>query len=885
MTEETLVKLLADVPVADRASLLDRESAGDLELRARVEARLAAREGREADLQHGPDPAGGSSVATIVARPRDAAAPCRPDDAAAPPQGLSAEGVGSLLAGKYKLLAEIGEGGMGSVFMAEQLAPVRRTVAIKVIKAGMDTKAVLARFEIERQALALMEHPHIARVFDAGSTESGRPFFVMELFRGKPITRFCDDRRLTPRQRLELIVRVCNAIQHAHQKGVIHRDIKPSNVLVALREDRPVPKVIDFGLAKATGPPLTEQTLVTGVGLVMGTPQYMSPEQATPNDLDIDTRSDVYSLGVLLYELMTGTTPVDRNGVGPVGLVEVLWMVRDVEPPTPSSRVSTLEALPMVAANRGMEGARLARTLRGELDWIVMKALEKDRSRRYETANALARDIQHYLADEVVEARPPSAGYLLLKFARRHKGRVIAASMVLLALVAGTIGTTWGYLRAELARQAETERAEGERRAKLEAQRERDRAIRAERAALEYEQQRRKKAEAIADFVRDDFLSLSGVEDQHRSGGNPEGAGLNKDTRVRQLLDRAARRLSRRRDLDPRTEAELNWIVGVNYRAMGEAGIALPYLQRCVALRQQALGQEDPSTLIAQNSLAGAYEAAGKPDLALPLLEEAWRQRKVKLGTDHPDALRALDNLAVGYTSANLPDRSVPLFEEAVKLREQKLGRDHPDMLHTIANLGVNYRDAGRLSEALPLLREADRASRTIPALRWVRAQLLDCYAKAGRSAEAAALLQELLADARKSLSGDSPRLAGTLAQYGSILLQVKSFAEAEPVLRECLAIRETAEPDAWTTFDTQSLLGGALLGQGRHAKAEPLLRRGYEGLKAREKAIPPQGATRVPEALDRLIELFATTNRPEEAKKWRAERAKYPEVKASAKK
>jgi serine/threonine protein kinase len=987
MTEETLVKLLSGVPVSDRASLLDRECAGDPELRASVEARLAACEGPETHSPHEPDPdpdpasPPGSAVATIVAGPGNAAALCPPGDAAAPRDGRSAEGVGSILGGKYKLLAEIGAGGMGVVYMAEQLEPVRRTVAIKVIKAGMDTKSVLARFEIERQALALMDHPNIAKVFDAGTTgnvaggawrvagkeedeafapsthhapagtplgnvaggeprlagkkeneasapstrhpppttPSGRPYFVMELVRGKPITTFCDHRRLTPRQRLELFVLVCKAIQHAHQKGVIHRDIKPSNVLVALRDDRPVPKVIDFGLAKATGLSLTERTLVTGVGVVIGTPQYMSPEQATPNDLDIDTRSDVYSLGVLLYELMTGTTPVDRKGLGPAGVVELLWMVREVDPPTPSSRLSTLETLPMVAANRGMDAARLAGALRGELDWIVMKALEKDRSRRYETATALARDIQHYLADEVVEARPPSAGYLMRKFVRQHKGQVIAASLFLLALVAGTIGTTWGYLRAERARQAEAERAEGERRAKQEAQQERDKAIRAERAAREYEHQRRMYAEAIADFVREDFLSLADVEDQPRSGGGWDGAGLNKDTKVRQVLDRAASRLSRRRDLDPRTEAELNWIVGVNYRVMGEAGLALPYLERCFTLRQQALGKEDRSTVTAQNSLAGAYLAAGKPDMALPLFEDAWRQRKAKLGPGHPDTLRALDklavgyhaagridaalplleeawrqrkaklgpdhaetlkaldNLAVGYSSANRLDRSVPLFEEALKLREQKLGRDHQDTLQTVANLGASYRDAGRLSEALPLLVEAYQASRTIPALRWVGAQLLDCYAKAGRSADAVALVQELLDDARKSLRGDSPRLAGTLAQYGSILLQVKAFAGAEPVLRECLAIREKAEPDAWTTFDTQSLLGRALLGQGRHAEAEPLLRRGYEGMKSREKAIPPQEAARVPAALDRLIELYAATNRPDEAKKWQSERANYP--------
>jgi serine/threonine protein kinase len=879
MTEEDLFEAVSNTPTRDRTKLLDRECAGEPELRARIESRLAVPELPEVRSQDEPDraPTPDPCAASTATTDQDSTEICQPDEAAAPRHGRSGEGVGSLLAGKYKLLQELGAGGMGVVFMAQQLTPVRRTVAVKVIKTGMDTGAVLARFEAERQALALMDHPNIAKVLDAGATDSGRPYFVMELVKGTPITIYCDLHRLTIRERLELFLPVCQAIQHAHQKGIIHRDIKPTNVLVGLGDDRPVPKVIDFGLAKATGTPLTERTLLTGLGTVVGTPQYMSPEQATPNNCDIDTRSDVYALGVLLYELLTGTTPVDHQGMGQAAMLAILRVVCEVEPPTPSSRLSTLEALPSVAASRGTAPARLPKLLRGELDWIAMKALEKDRSRRYETANALARDVQHYLAHEVVEARPPSALYRLRKFARRHMGRVVAASLVLLALVAGTIGTTWGYLRAERARQAEAERAEGEHRAKQEAQEERDNAMRAERAALEYEQQRRKYAEAIADFVREDFLAPTGVEGQPRSDGGPEDVGPNQGTSLRQLLDRAAERLSRRRDLEPRTEAELNWIVGVNYRAMGETRLALPYLERCLSLRQKVLGREDPSTLNAQNSLARAYLAAGEPDLALPLYEEAWRLKKAKLGLDDPDTLKALDNLAVGCSSANRLDRSALLFEEALKLREKKLGRDHPDTLQTVANLGVNYKDAGRLSDALRLLGEAYRASGTIPALRWVGVQLLDCYAKANQPAEAAALLQRLLADAHRSLPKDGPQLAEILAKYGSILLRAKAFGEAEPLLRECLAIREAAEPDAWTTFYTRSLLGRALLGQQRHTEAEPLLRQGYEGMKAREKAIPPRGATRVPEALDRLIELYATTNRPNEVSKWQAVRAKYP--------
>jgi serine/threonine protein kinase len=416
---------------AERAAYLERECGGDAELRARVEASLRANDAAPLPV------AGGATVGPAHGQPET-------ED-----YGDPTARVGAVLAGKYKLVEAIGAGGMGNVLMAQQTEPVKRAVAVKVIKAGMDSKAVLARFEAERQALAMMDHPNIAKVLDAGTTDGGRPFFVMELVKGTPITRYCDEHKLTPRQRLELFVPVCQAIQHAHQKGVIHRDIKPSNVLVALYDDRPVPKVIDFGVAKAAGQALTDKTLMTEFGAVVGTPEYMSPEQASLNNLDIDTRSDVYSLGVLLYELLTGTTPVDRKSLGKAALLEILRIVREVEARKPSAKLSSIDTLPSVAANRGTEPAKLSRLMKGELDWLVMKALEKDRTRRYETANGLARDIQRYLADEVVEARPPSVGYRVSKFVRRHKGQVIAASLVLLALVGGIVGTTVGLFEAQ----------------------------------------------------------------------------------------------------------------------------------------------------------------------------------------------------------------------------------------------------------------------------------------------------------------------------------------------------------------------------------------------------------------------------------------------------
>ncbi len=413
-----------------RAAYLDEACAGDPELRADVEALLQAHANDPGFLEQ--------PVGSLMGTVEEASVAESPAAPPADPAGTGQSGV--VLAGRYRLLELIGEGGMGAVWMAQQLEPVKRLVAVKLIKPGMDSQQVLARFDAERQALALMDHPSIARVFDAGMTPDRRPFFVMELVKGVPITRYGDQHRLTPRQRLELFIPVCQAIQHAHQKGIIHRDIKPSNVLVALYDDRPVVKVIDFGIAKATGQSLTESTLHTGFGAIVGTVEYMSPEQASFNQLDVDTRSDIYSLGVLLYELLTGSPPFGRKELEKVGLLEVLRVIREQEPPRPSTRLSTADGLPTLAANRGTEPRRLAALMRGELDWIVMKALEKDRSRRYDTANGLAADVQRYLAGEPVQAVPPSVGYRLRKFVRRNRlplGVITAVALVLVAAVVG----------------------------------------------------------------------------------------------------------------------------------------------------------------------------------------------------------------------------------------------------------------------------------------------------------------------------------------------------------------------------------------------------------------------------------------------------------------
>jgi serine/threonine protein kinase len=520
------------------------------------------------------------------------------------------ESPGTLI-GPYKLLQEIGEGGMGAVWMAQQTEPVKRVVALKLIKAGMDSRQVIARFEAERQALALMDHPNIAKVLDAGTTAAGRPYFVMDLVKGVPITRYCDDHHLTPRQRLELFLPVCQAIQHAHQKGIIHRDIKPSNVLIALYDGKPVPKVIDFGVAKAAGQSLTDKTLVTGFGNIVGTLEYMSPEQAEINQLDIDTRSDIYSLGVLLYELLVGSPPFSRKELGKAGMLEMLRVIREQEPTKPSTKLSTAEGLPTLAANRGTEPAKLTRLLRGELDWIVMKALEKDRSRRYETANGFAMDVQRYLADEPVAAGPPSASYRLRKFVRRRRGPVLAASLILLAILAGSVVSVWQAVRAtraaeseRLAKLAESDRAEGERRAKEEA-------LEAERAIL-----------AVLEFVENRIFAAARPKNQ-------EG-GLGYDVKLADAVKSALPYVDRSFSGQPLIEARLRRTMGISFSYLHDNNTAIEQFRTALELRTRHLGPDNADTFQSLSNLTQAYVRAGRTREALELGEAVESNQYVK---------------------------------------------------------------------------------------------------------------------------------------------------------------------------------------------------------------------------------------------------------------
>ena len=429
MSDESIfAAALGKAPGAERCAFLDGACGGDHDLRRRIERLLEADGQAGGILERGPD-----------AGPTEAPAPDGPP--------LLPERV---FAGRFKLRQKLGEGGMGEVWVADQVEPVHRRVAIKVVRPGLDSERMLARFDQERQALALMDHPNIAKVLDAGEAE-GRPYFVMELIKGVPITDYCDRARLSPRERLALFVPVCEAVQHAHQKGVVHRDLKPSNILVALYDGRPVPKVIDFGIAKATGPRLTDRSIYTEVGALVGTLEYMAPEQAELNNLDIDTRADVYALGAILYELLTGSVPFSREDLQAAGFLEMLRVIKEVEPPRPSTKLSKSGTLPSVADVRRTDPQKLISLMRGELDWIILKCLEKDRGRRYQAASGLARDLEHYLADEPVEACPPTAGYRLRKFARKHRTALATAAAFAILLVAGVVVSTWQAVRATAA--------------------------------------------------------------------------------------------------------------------------------------------------------------------------------------------------------------------------------------------------------------------------------------------------------------------------------------------------------------------------------------------------------------------------------------------------
>ncbi len=673
---------------------------------------------------------------------------------------------GTIIAGRYKLLEPIGEGGMGSVWLAEQKEPVKRKVALKLIKPGMDSRAVLARFEAERQALAVMDHPNIAKVYDGGMTSEGRPYFVMELVRGIPLTDYCDQVQLSVSERLELFAQVCSAVQHAHQKGIIHRDLKPSNILVTEHDGKPICKVIDFGLAKAMhgAHALTDASLHTAFGSVVGTPLYMAPEQLGVSALDIDTRADLYSLGVILYELLTGSTPIEKQRLKQAALDEILRIVREEEPPIPSQRLSSSDTLPSVAARRHTEPGRLTRLVRGDLDWIIMRALEKDRNRRYETANGLASDIQRYLAGEAVLAAPPSSAYRLRKFVLRNKGLVIASSLVMAALLAGLAATIWQMNRAIAAEVTARKNEQIAQKSNLEAIAERD-----------LKERERKYAQAISDFVLDDILAFTSIDGQIRSQGY-DAPILGRDTTLRTLLNRAADKLEFRRDLDPVTEVNLRLMVGSNLSYIGDFSQAIETLSPCLKLLAAIPDSAEELSSRTFDNLAMAYSRAGQPAKAMDLHREVLRQRTERTGPDSYGSLLAEWWLL--QDRVDLDVHTVPLadVEQLERRMSRALEANAPETLnlrHLLAELFAQLGQYARAKEILEtnVVRQEEQLGPGHPGTLTGKCALIRALREQGEIGAATQLVKQVATHAEKIWQEDDPQALVVLQLIGTELI------------------------------------------------------------------------------------------------------------------
>ena len=840
---------VSEASLTDRPAILDRECGGDRELRHEVESLLEVR--TQALVR-----TAGAAQSLAAALTPPASPTERPGD----------------VVGRYKLLEPLGEGGFGSVWMAEQREPVKRRVALKVVKLGMDTRQVIARFEAERQALALMDHPNIAKVLDAGATEAGRPYFVMEYIRGVPILEHCDTAALDTRARLRLFASVCHAIQHAHQKGIIHRDIKPSNVLVTMHDGVAVPKVIDFGIAKATSSELTTKTLFTQHRQMIGTPAYMSPEQAEMSGLDVDTRSDVYSLGVLLYELLTGTTPFDSRSLWVAGLAEMMRIIREVEPHKPSTRLSTLgETGPRTAQQRGIgDVKRLGLLLRGDLDWIVMKCLEKDRTRRYETANGLAADVERHLRDEPVTAGPPSAGYRLRKFVKRNRAQVVAGGIVAAVLVLGVIGTSMGMVWALDERAKATRAAESEANARLLAQENERRAVastKAAEAAREDESKARKRAETISEFVTT-ALRASDAQSAGFVGawaGPGAAAPAAHDMTVLAAMDNALRDLdSGRFEDDPETDAALRETIGTVLRNNAQYDRARLLLEQALATQERLFGVDSPAVAPSVNNLAEVHFQQGRYADAEPLFLRALAINERALGPDHAEVAIGLSNLAVLYGNDGRLDRVEPLLRRALAIREKAFGLDHQETANSMSNLAVLYRAQGQPVRAEPLARRAlEIRSKTLgpdhPDVANSLYNLASLHLDQRRHAEAESGFTRALALYEKALGPEHPLVASSLGSLATVYDARGEYARARPFAERALAIDEKVYgKDHLNVAARVSGIAAIASAQGEHGEVEVLLRR---VLTIRERALAPDHPD-LADAVNSLGELYFNQGR-----------------------
>jgi len=709
----------------------------------------------------------------------DTTTPSPGDSTGTSPLTTAASGTPSELIGPYRLLQKIGEGGMGEVWLAKQTEPVRRKVALKLIKTGMDTKQVITRFEAERQALALMDHPAIAKVYEAGETPGGLPFFAMEYVSGEPITAYCDRQRLGMPERLALFGLVCDGVQHAHQKGVIHRDLKPSNVLVAIQDGNPVPKIIDFGVAKATAQRLTEKTMFTELGVLIGTREYMSPEQAEMTGLDVDTRTDVYALGVMLYELLTGALPFESRELRQAGYDEIRRRIREVDPPRPSTRVSTLgEKATDAAKNRRTEPRQLAGRLRGDLDWIVMKALEKDRTRRYGSPSELAADLGRHLHYEPVLAGPPSAAYRARKFVRRHRFGVAVASLAVLGLM--TFGVAMAVQAKTIAR-------------------ERDR------------------AERVSEFL----VNLFKVSDPSEARGNSITA--------REVLDRGAERINKELGKEPLVQAQIMLTMGLVYSNLGLYEKAEPLERQSLEIRRKLLGERDVDTLASMGKLARLYDFMGRYKEAKELYGRTLQIRRRVLGMDHPGTLAAMSGVATIYGRETRWTEALRLHRQVLAARRRVLGDDHPDTLWSINTVGWVEMNLGHYDEAEKLFRESFDGMRRVlgedhPDTLYFMQNLGNIYTHEKRYEEAEKIYNRNLEIRRRVLGEEHPRTVATMNNLAIVYGEEGRKDEALKIYEKVLEIDRRVLGEAHpNTIDSMLNLSSAYAELGRQQEAEAL--------------------------------------------------------------
>lgn len=708
--------------------------------------------------------------------------------------------------GKYQIVSILGEGGMGVVYEARQTHPVTRTVALKLIKLGRDTRQIVARFDGERQALAMMDHPNVARVFDAGADDFGRPYFVMEYVPGEPITSYCDRHRLTAARRLELFNQACAAVQHAHQKGIIHRDLKPGNLLVHEVDGKPVVKVIDFGLAKAMHQGAAERSLATEAGQLLGTPEYLSPEQAQNSETRVDTRTDVYALGVILYELITGLLPWDPGSLRTGSEADIQRTIREFDPPRPSARLShTPQTIARAATARSTEPTALLRSLRNDLDWVVMKAIEKEPERRYSSVSELAGDVDRFLRHEPVSAGPPTAAYRLRKFIRRNRFTVAAASAVCAALVIGAVGMTWQAIRAT-------------------------RAERAARQAQKVAEEQRAAAESNAATITavNDFLSqmLGAVDPAYAQG---------REVTVREVLAQAARNIEQGLKGQPAVEARLRLTIGRTYRALGKSEEALPHLRRAHELAAAQWGEDSETALLALDHLGAIHSERGEFAKAEPILRTQVELSRKRHGAAGTDTLYAMNSLATCLQSQDRFAEAEPIFRAVVDGMRRDPAASQSDLAIIQSNLAFLLAQLDQLDEAEPMLRQSLAAQekqlgQDHPATLVTGNNLALVLQKRGKLAESVEVYRALLARSVRVNGQEHPSTWRATANLGNALRLVGNYAEAESQLRAALKGQEQVfGAAAPPTLETSHNLSQVLLTVGRSDEAIDLARQSFD--------------------------------------------------------